>query len=68
MTDWHPVTPLARSLLRLADTHAVEACRYGWVTSYAGMAAGEFEVLSDIVERFVDHPLITLKAFLKSRQ
>ncbi len=37
----------------------------GWVTSYSGIAAGEFEVLSDSVERFAGHPPMTLKAFLE---
>jgi uncharacterized protein YbjT (DUF2867 family) len=36
----------------------------GWVTSYSGIAAGEFEVLSDTVERFAGHPPMTLRAFL----
>jgi len=40
----------------------------GWVTSYSGIAAGEFEVLSDTVERFAGHPPMTLKAFLESRR
>lgn len=39
----------------------------GWVTSYSAIAAGEFEVLSDTVERFTGHPPITLRAFLESR-
>ncbi|GMG82392.1 SDR family oxidoreductase [Paralimibaculum aggregatum] len=36
----------------------------GWVTSYAGIAAGEFAVLSDTVERFAGHPPMSLRAFL----
>ena len=39
----------------------------GWVTSYTGIAAGEFAVLSDTVERFAGHPPMTLKAFLQHR-
>ena len=40
----------------------------GWVTSYSAIAAGEFEVLSDTVERFTGTAPITLRAFLESRQ
>ncbi|MEZ5594052.1 MAG: SDR family oxidoreductase [Gammaproteobacteria bacterium] len=40
----------------------------GWVTSYSGIAAGEFEVLSDTVERFTGQPPMTLKTFLASRR
>ncbi len=40
----------------------------GWVTSYSAIAAGEFDVLSDTVERFTGHQPITLKAFLESAQ
>ncbi|WP_217645450.1 SDR family oxidoreductase [Oceanisphaera psychrotolerans] len=39
----------------------------GWVSSYSGIAAGEFEVLSDTVERFTGHPPMTLKAFLENQ-
>ncbi|TWU23408.1 Quinone oxidoreductase 2 [Novipirellula galeiformis] len=37
----------------------------GWVTSYSGIAAGEFEVVSDTVERFAGHLPMTLRAFLE---
>ena len=40
----------------------------GWVTSYSGIAAGEFEVLSDTVERFTGQPPMTLKAFLARKK
>lgn len=40
----------------------------GWVTSYSAIAAGEFEVVSDTVERFTGHPPMTLKAFLQSNR
>lgn len=38
----------------------------GWVTSYSAIAAGEFEVLSDTVERFAGHPPMALKVYLES--
>ncbi len=40
----------------------------GWVTSYAGIAAGEFEVLSDTVERFTGHSPTAFRDFLNSRR
>ena len=39
----------------------------GWVTSYSGIAAGEFDVLSDTVQRFTGQPPMTLAAFLRNK-
>lgn len=39
----------------------------GWISSYRAIAAGEFEVLSDTVERFAGHRPMTLRAFLESQ-
>lgn len=39
----------------------------GWVTSYLAVAAGEFEVQSDTVQRFTGHPPMSLRAFLEGR-
>ena len=53
-----------------ASRAKIEAPKFeidGWVTSYLAIAAGEFEVLSDTVERFTGHPPMTLRAFLEGR-
>jgi len=36
----------------------------GWVTSYAQIATGEMDVVSDTVERLAGHPPMTLEEFL----
>ncbi len=36
----------------------------GWVTSYAAIAAGELDVVSDVVERIAGHAPISLPALL----
>jgi NAD(P)H dehydrogenase (quinone) len=36
----------------------------GWVSSYAAIAAGELEVVSDTVERIVGHPPTDLRDWL----
>ncbi|SLN73934.1 hypothetical protein [Oceanibacterium hippocampi] len=38
----------------------------GRVTSYGAIATGEFEMLSDTVERFAGRPPMTLRTFLES--
>lgn len=38
----------------------------GWVTSYAAIAAGELEVVSDVVERIAGHPPVAFRDFLRS--
>jgi NAD(P)H dehydrogenase (quinone) len=37
----------------------------GWVTSYAAIAAGEMDVVSDTVSKLAGHPPITLANFLR---
>jgi NAD(P)H dehydrogenase (quinone) len=37
----------------------------GWVTSYAQIATGEMDVVSDTVERLAGHPPLTLEEFLR---
>jgi hypothetical protein len=37
------------------------------VTSYAAIAAGELEVVSDVVERVAGRPPTTLERFLRAR-
>lgn len=44
-----------------APDWAVEA----WVSSYAAIAAGELDVVTDLVERIAGHPPLTLEAFLQ---
>lgn len=39
----------------------------GWVTSYAGIAAGEFDAVSDTVERWTGRKPQSLREFLKKR-
>nr|WP_067290237.1 hypothetical protein [Marinobacterium profundum] len=39
----------------------------GWVSSYSAIAVGEFEVLSDTVERFTGRAPMSLKAYLAMR-
>ncbi len=36
----------------------------GWVTSYAVIAAGELDVVTDTIERLAGHPPTTLAEFL----
>jgi NAD(P)H dehydrogenase (quinone) len=38
----------------------------GWVTSYAVIAAGELDVVTDAVERLTGHAPMTLRAFLEA--
>jgi uncharacterized protein YbjT (DUF2867 family) len=38
----------------------------GWVTSYTAIAAGELEVVSDVVERIAGHPPTSLRDHLRS--
>lgn len=38
----------------------------GWVTSYAAIATGEMDVVSDAVERLAGHPPQTLEDFLRA--
>ena len=37
----------------------------GWVTSYAAVATGEMDVVSDAVDRIAGHPPMTLEEFLR---
>lgn len=37
----------------------------GWVTSYAAIAAGEMDVVSDTTSKLAGHPPITLANFLR---
>jgi uncharacterized protein YbjT (DUF2867 family) len=39
----------------------------GWVTSYAAIATGELDVVTDVVETIAGHPPMTLRQFLESR-
>ncbi len=39
----------------------------GWVTSYAAIATGEMEVVTDAVERLAGHPPMTLDEFLSAQ-
>jgi NAD(P)H dehydrogenase (quinone) len=36
----------------------------GWVTSYQAIAAGEFDVVTDVVQRLTGHPAMTLRELL----
>ena len=38
----------------------------GWVTSYAAIASGEMDVVSDTVERLVGHSPWALEPFLRA--
>jgi NAD(P)H dehydrogenase (quinone) len=38
----------------------------GWITSYAAVASGEFDVVSDTVERVAGHPPMTLIEYLRA--
>ena len=37
----------------------------GWVTSYAAIATGELDVVSDAVERLAEHPPVGLAGYLR---
>jgi NAD(P)H dehydrogenase (quinone) len=39
----------------------------GWVTSYAAIATGEMDVVSDAVERLAGHPPLALAEYLRQR-
>jgi NAD(P)H dehydrogenase (quinone) len=49
-----------------ASTGAPEWEIEGWVTSYAAIATGEMDVVSDAVERLTDHPPQALEPFLRA--
>jgi len=39
----------------------------GWISTYTAIAAGEFDVVTDHVERLTGHPPIGVREFLSSR-
>lgn len=47
-----------------AETWEIE----GWVTSYAAIASGEMDVVSDVVARVAGHPPTSLPAWLRSHR
>jgi len=65
-----PVTYINETLQEAYASRAgIDAPQFeidGWVSSYSAIAAGEFAVLSDTVERFTGHPPMSLRAFLES--
>ena len=38
----------------------------GWVTSYAAIGSGEFDLATDTVERLAGHPPVGLEAYVRS--
>lgn len=48
------------------DIDAPEFEKEGWISSYQAIAAGEFEVLSDTVERFTGRAPISLENYLRT--
>ena len=38
----------------------------GWVSSYAAIAAGEFDVVSEAVQVIAGHPPMTLEAYVRA--